>query len=387
MSSQDTINPSSEQNGETLQQSVAGKDERMLVHEAFPPELETPVNLLLEHELTPVEVLFVRSNQKLDKSLSVEPISIEGWEIEITGLVDKPITFNATELEAMDQVDCEMVLQCSGNSRKIYSKRAEVEGTPWGCGAMGNIRFSGVPLRALLAAKGVNVLPEARFVTVDGRDKPLEGHENFEHSMPVDDVLDRSILALRMNDEPLPGVHGGPVRFITPGVYGTMQMKWVGSIRFDKEEVKNYNQMPRYRVPSTLIEPGEEFKNTFENSKFNWDLKVKSVVLSPSTETTLPVGDLTIAGVAFNDGKAPIESVLISFDEGQSWHQTELEHPKSLYAWTRFRIEVNVPAGKHSIWTRAIDALGRSQPLDGSIYWNPEGYEWNGVEKIEVTVE
>jgi hypothetical protein len=43
------------------------------------------------------------------------------------------------------------------------------------------------------------------------------------------------------------------------------------------------------------------------------------------------------------------------------------------------------------LWpTRALelsDALGRSQPLDGSIYWNPNGYEWTGVYKSQVTVQ
>jgi hypothetical protein len=30
--------------------------------------------------------------------------------------------------------------------------------------------------------------------------------------------------------------------------------------------------------------------------------------------------------------------------------------------------------------------LGRSQPLDASVYWSPNGYEWTGVFKAEVTV-
>ena len=45
-----------------------------------------------------------------------------------------------------------------------------------------------------------------------------------------------------------------------------------------------------------------------------------------------------------------------------------------------------MPAGPRELWVRAVDALGRSQPLDGSIHWNPSGYEWNGVEKIAVRV-
>ena len=43
--------------------------------------------------------------------------------------------------------------------------------------------------------------------------------------------------------------------------------------------------------------------------------------------------------------------------------------------------------GACEIWARAIDALGRTQPLDGAIYWNPNGYEWTGVFKSEVIVD
>jgi sulfite oxidase len=48
--------------------------------------------------------------------------------------------------------------------------------------------------------------------------------------------------------------------------------------------------------------------------------------------------------------------------------------------------QANLKPGVHEIWSRAIDALGRTQPLDGSIFWNPNGYEWTGVFKVEVTV-
>ena len=32
-------------------------------------------------------------------------------------------------------------------------------------------------------------------------------------------------------------------------------------------------------------------------------------------------------------------------------------------------------------------SLGRSQPLDGKIFWNPNGYEWTGIFKNTVIVD
>jgi sulfite oxidase len=52
----------------------------------------------------------------------------------------------------------------------------------------------------------------------------------------------------------------------------------------------------------------------------------------------------------------------------------------------RGRLKRNSKPGTYAVWSRSVDALGRSQPLDGKIYWNPNGYEWNGVHKIQVTV-
>jgi hypothetical protein len=43
-----------------------------------------------------------------------------------------------------------------------------------------------------------------------------------------------------------------------------------------------------------------------------------------------------------------------------------------------------VAAGDSEVWARATDALGRSQPIDGAIYWNPNGYEWNAVDKVKI---
>ena len=112
-----------------------------------------------------------------------------------------------------------------------------------------------------------------------------------------------------------------------------------------------------------------------------------SYVLSPEPGAKLEAGPVTISGVAYNDGKAPIETVLVSIDQGKSWEPAELEVPKSPYAWYEWKTKRTLARGNYEIWARAIDYLGRSQPLDGKIFWNPNGYEWTGVFKVPVTVK
>jgi len=364
---------------------VKGKDSRLVILKSFPAVLETPTQLL-GSRITPLERLFVRNNQQPKDAATLGPSAARKWQVGFAGMVNRAATIDLKELRAMEQVDIEMVLQCSGNGRALFSQSAKTKGTQWVRGGMGNVRFSGVPLRTILKAKGIDVSPQAKYVTAEGYDTPLPKKQDFEHSLPAADVLNHSLLALKINGQDLPAIHGGPVRLITPGVYGTMQMKWLSRLRFEAGETSNYNQIPRYRVPRRPIKPGEKISYTFANSRFNWKMKVKSVVLSHSPKEVVGRRRQTITGVAFNDGSARIDSVLVSLDQGQSWQRAQLDRPRSLFAWTRFRIATVLKRGRTSIWTRAVDSLGRSQPLDGSIHWNPSGYEWNGVEKIDLVV-
>ena len=370
-------------------QVIRGKLDALVVHNDSTGVIETPLRLLRRHRITPKELLYVRNNQILEpEGRSNQPASLDGWTVELMGLVQYPIVFDAAELRDLEQSEVEMVLQCSGSGRSFYARTEETSGTQWGHGGMGNVRFRGPSLAAVLAEYDPVVHPSAAFITAEGADSPGERASNpdFEHSVPLADVLDKAILALEMNGEPLPGSHGGPVRLMIPGYYGTMNMKWLSRLRFEAHETYNYNQIPRYRVPNSPIEPGAEIEYTFENSQPNWQQKIKSVIFSPLEGATLATGEVTVTGVAWNDGASPITAVEVSTDDGQTWQAAELETPESAYAWHPFSARVDLERGQGRIHARATDALGRTQPIDGSVHWNPSGYEWNGVDFVNVTI-
>lgn len=364
---------------------IEGKDESMHILSKTPLVLETPHSLLAAHTITPLPILYVRNIQDLPEGLTLKPIPLQGWDFEIAGLVDEPVTIQGEELLQMEQVEYEMVLQCSGNSR---SKFAEIPGTAWGEGGVANVRFSGVPLSALLKKHNIKISREATFLTAEGKDLPLRLEmPDLEHSLPLADALEKSLLAVKLNGEVLPGVHGGPVRLVIPGFYATVDIKWLRRLRFESTESTNFYHATEYRVPKTLLKPGEKFKFTLENSNPTWKMRLMSFIFSPTPRAVLRSGTLTFSGVAFNDGTARLESLLVSFDRGQSWRRAALQVPQSPYAWYPWTIQEKLAPGTYEVWSRAVDTLGRSQPLDGSIYWNPNGYEWNGVHKIEVTVK
>ena len=367
--------------------SGIGKNESLIVHNSRPTVLETPLSLLREHRVTPKEILFIRNNQELPGALTLDPIPADGWNVELSGLLSEPQSVAVEDLPGYEQIERELVLQCSGNGRSFYSGSVRTRGTQWAKGGVGNVRWKGVPLTTLLAELGIKVDPKAKFLTAEGKDAPLAAAApDFEHSVPLGDVLETAFLATEMNGEPIPAIHGGPVRLILPGYYGTMNIKWLSRLRFEAEESSNHHHFRRYRTFRKPIEPGSEARIIPEKTIPTWRQKVKSMIWSPAGGDTLESGRAKVSGVAWNDGEVKLDVVEVSVDQGRSWQKAEVETPSSLYAWYPWTASIELPAGDAEIWSRAWDALGRGQPLDGAIQWNPSGYEWYGVDKITVSV-
>ena len=311
----------------------------------------------------------------------------DDWTIEITGLVERPGSISVRYLAEMEQVEQELVLQCSGNGRAMFSAAAPAKGAQWQCGAMGNVRFSGVPLAKVLDRVGLRIGPRARFITAEGRDAPAKpGEPDFEHSIPLDDALARSFLALAMNGAPIPAAHGGPVRLVTPGYYATMNVKWLGRLRFEQEETANYHQVRRYRTPRDPIAPGSDFTYDLANSEANWRMRTKSVIFAPLDGEHIAAGKVEVRGVAWNDGASRIESVLVSSGGSAPWQPAKIAAGAGPYAWQPWSIALELDPGAYQLSARAIDASGRSQPLSPAANWNPAGYAFNGVHVVKVVV-
>lgn len=368
---------------------IAGKSDAMIVHNDRTGVLETPLEMLREHEITPPDILYVRNNQiKEPEGRSLDSVSLQGWRIELGGSVAFPRVIDASMLSGLPQHEVTMVLQCSGNGRGFYARTVKTRGTQWAHGGMGNVVFAGPKLADVLGTfdPPLNPRNEVRFVTAEGADGPPEGGKrpDFEHSLPLHDVMERAILATHMNGAPLPGAHGGPVRLVVPGYYGTMNVKWLSRLRFDVAESNNVNQIPRYRIPNDPIEPGTKITYTHENSTPDWRQRIKSVIFSPLNGASVSAGQVEVVGVAWSGTPGGVESVQVSVDGGATWHTAELTATHGEFGWHKFRATLALPAGENRIWSRAIDPTGSAQPLNGSIRWNPSGYEWHGADYVDV---
>ena len=319
----------------------------------------------LEHTVTPTRSAYVRTNFGI-------PDLGANHRIRVGGAVAHPFTIGLDELAQMPQATLTTTMECAGNDRTRMEPVPP--GEPWRTGAVSTSRWSGVPLRDLLARAGLRA--GAREVVVTGADagrrSDADGPVTFARSLPLgDDQPSDTMLALAMNDEPIPPSHGAPARLVVPGWYGMASVKWVTAIEVIDEEFRGYFQRQRY-----VYDVGGVIRPVTR-------MRVKSSIVSPSAGERVHGGLLRAWGWAWS-GNGPITAVEVRSSSGETV-LAQLDPPSSRHAWTRWeaRLPLSSP-GAYSLSSRATDASGATQP--DRIEWNRLGYGNNAVRTVTFTV-
>jgi DMSO/TMAO reductase YedYZ molybdopterin-dependent catalytic subunit len=341
-----------------------------------PPQLETPFSVFNDGVITPNDAFFVRYH------LSGLPVAIDPtqFRLRIGGHVDKPLSLSLGGLKRDFPVtEIVAVNQCSGNSRGFFEPR--VGGGQLGNGAMGNARWRGVPLKALLDAAGVRA--GARQVTFNGLDNPpADTIPDFVKALDIDHARDGEVLvAFAMNGADLPFLNGYPLRLVVPGYYGTYWVKHLDEINVVDAQFDGYWMKSAYRVPDNdchCVVPGQKPDKTIPIDRFN----VRSFITSHASGAKVPAGGaVPLRGIAFAGG-SPVARVLVSADDGQNWAEARLGEDFGRYAFLEWRHAATLPKGTHRLKVRAFTAAGEAQPLEPR--WQPAGYMRNVVEAIDV---
>jgi DMSO/TMAO reductase YedYZ molybdopterin-dependent catalytic subunit len=195
---------------------------------------------------------------------------------------------------------------------------------------------------------------------------------------------DSTILALEMNGQPLPQIHGGPVRLIVPGWDGASWVKWVSSIQAQAQSNPGFYMATAYKYPRVASAPGGAVKP--EDMEVLEGMAVKSFFARPEAESKAKVGAaVALAGIGWG-GENRIVRVEVSADGGASWKPAALGREDHPFAWRTFSHSwTPTKPGYHVLCCRATDSAGRTQPIDAA--WNPSGYLNNSIERLGVTVE
>jgi sulfite oxidase len=286
----------------------------------------------------------------------------------------------STLREAFREREETATLQCAGNRRDGLLAIRDIPGeAPWGPGATGTATWSGVPLADVLALAGP--LPEAAHVGFEGVDlsSEVQPAERFGGSIPLDKARRPEVLlAWTMNGEPLPPVHGAPLRVVVPGYIGARSVKWLERIELRSEPWGGYFQHVVYRLLPEDGTPGPGAGMPLGLVALNAD------VLSPADGETVPAGGVEVRGYAFAGGERYVARVDVSLDGGTSWRQAELLENLGPWAWRQWRLTVDLAPGEHEIVVRAWDSSAATQPEDEAALWNPKGYVNNARPRVTV---
>jgi sulfite dehydrogenase len=343
-----------------------------------PPQLETPFSVFSESLITPNDAFFVRYH------LAGLPLDLDmtTYRLKIGGHVDRPFSLTVDELKRdfpMQQIVA--VNQCSGNSRRFVEPR--VGGGQLGNGAMGNARWEGVALKALLERAGVQA--GAKQVSFDGLDQPpADSIPDFIKALDIDHALDGEVMvAWGMNGTDLPFLNGYPLRLVVPGYYGTYWVKHLSEITILDTTYGGYWMSTAYRVPNNecaCVPAGDKPQATRPISRLN----IRSFVTSHAHGATVRAGrPLELRGIAFEGGTG-IASVALSIDGGQSWRSTRLGDDLGRYSFREWRLDMPLPRGAYQILVRATSNGGETQPMKP--LWQPSGYMRNVVEILSLSV-
>jgi DMSO/TMAO reductase YedYZ molybdopterin-dependent catalytic subunit len=357
-----------------------GKSDKLVVIGERPLVAETPEHLL-DDDTTPIDKFYIRNNGQIP-----EPVTnADAWKITVDGEVNSKLELTLGELKSrFPQVTRRMVLECGGNGRSFFTPQAR--GNQWTNGGAGCAEWTGVRVSDVLKAAGLK--PSAVFSGHYGSDPHLSGDPKrvaLSRGVPIKKLMDENnLIVWAMNGQPLPNIHGFPVRLVIPGWPGSVSSKWFTRI-WIRDKVHDGPGMgaTSYRVAIKPMVPGD--KPDMANFKDLESMPVRSIITNPADGTRLAPGarEVALRGASWA-GDHTVKQVDISIDYGATWQPGALQPQKNPYDWQRWTATVKLPSeGYYEIWTRSTDSRGVSQPHVAG-FWNPQGYGANPMHRIRV---
>jgi sulfite oxidase len=362
-----------------------GKHPDFIVRQPEPFNGGPPSERLLGNFITPYELFFVRNHGGVP---AVDPGT---YRLAVDGLVERPLSLSLDDLRRLpgaSRITVTATLQCAGNRRQeMMAYKPIPDELPWGTEAVSNGEWSGVPLREVLAAASPRPgALHAAFTALD--DTERHGHRfNFGGSIPLDKALSGEVLlADTLNGEPLPSLHGAPLRVVVPGYIGARSVKWLSRITLQDKPSDNYFQAKAYRL----------FPPHYGTGNVDWEkglrlgeAPVNSVILSPREKETVPAGKVAVRGWALAGGDRSVSRVDVSADGGETWTVADFVEDSSrddrAFVWRLWEAVLDLAPGAREIVCRAWDTAAQTQPELAAHVWNFKGYANNSWHRVRVT--
>jgi len=325
---------------------VADLRSRLTLPAPASPAVAMPAGADLAPSVAGLTPLFTRNRDfyRIDTAITVPQIRPADYRLTLTGMFDTPRHYSLSDLYGRaDLIERDVTLTCVSN---------EVGGL-----LAGSARWLGVPLGVLLRENGVRS-GSTQLVcrSVDGM--TIGAPTRSALTVPG------AMLAIGMNGQTLPVVHGFPVRMVIPGLYGYVSAcKWLTDI-----------EVTTYAAAVAYWSAGRGWSQRAP-------VKTEARIDVPSGNSPLAAGRTRVAGVAWAQHKG-IEAVEVRADGG-SWRQARLAAVPGLDTWRQWVWDWDAAPGRHLLQARATDKTGYTQtPVQAP----PEPNGATGYPSVSVTV-
>jgi DMSO/TMAO reductase YedYZ molybdopterin-dependent catalytic subunit len=267
-------------------------------------------------EITPNDKFYVVS-----KNVFRDPVvDAQSWRLEVSGLVERPLTLSYDQMRALPVAEQLFTLQCISN---------EVGGE-----LIGNALWRGIWLADLLRQAGVRS---------EAFDVVFHAADDYSDSIPIGKALEPgTMLAYEMNGEMLPPGHGFPTRLLVPDIYGMKNVKWVTKLEAVGYDYRGFWQTRGWDDTATM--------------------HTTSRIDVPRPGSYLRTGRNFVGGVAIA-GKRGIRSVDVSIDGGESWTPAIVKPALGPHAWSLWlhAWDLAASASGARLLVRATDGAGAVQ--------------------------
>jgi len=263
----------------------------------------------------------------------------------VHGMTRKQLVFTVDDLMRMPSITRTVFIECTGNGWENWKKADPSLTVQNMYGLVSTNEWTGVPLRFLIDLVGKD--RRSTWMLAEGADAA-----GVDRSVPLtEEIMDEAFIAYGQNGEPLRPAHGFPIRLITPGLEGNLNIKWLRRLKFGDQPWMTRWETDRY---TQLLANGKAMQ-------FQLRMETNSVITSPSGMMEIRPGYQRITGLAWS-GHGKISKVEISTDEGRTWKQAHLNHPVLPKAQTRFQMDWVWDGKPTKIISRSTDEKGNVQP-------------------------
>jgi len=170
----------------------------------------------LESIMTPTLPATIPDQNEVDPATGLHvtgrPVVVDlaEYRLEVGGKVDRQLALSYEDILGMPKTTATLTIVCSQAMFVVFADTAT---------------WSGVPLKTVLETAGVQ--PGATEVTMKAAD-------GFLTTIPLEVALDpENLLAYELEGEPLPVLHGFPLRAVVPHRPGWNSIKWLTDIVVD----------------------------------------------------------------------------------------------------------------------------------------------------------